>query len=326
MEYDEYIEKSKKILNRFLFLSNKFCEEVCNLDGLPEILLNLGDNEDSKINPKVSYDYDYFAFAKGTKTLYAIRELLNADKAYSEDVFVLVRSILENHIFSRYVREHIDNKQEIKKVIYDTIVAPVGTVFSYYVYDRNFKTSVDKDGNIIGKNPSPYSIVSPNDRTYYSCLYGFLSRFAHCNFSVILNYIDDDYAMFNIDKKNDILLAYVVSIFAFTKLYEGVVTVNGEDLGDRVEERKYYDVCYDSLEYQNNVLDFLIDYYTNKLLTKNEIVIQAYASDIEKGKNMNDIIVIMLSRMKESLNDDDLSSLNKSVFSDGKYERFYPEE
>lgn len=117
------------------------------------------------------------------------------------------------------------------------------------------------------------------------------------------------------------LLIYILSIFVFTKIYEGVVTVNGEDLEDN--DRIYYNLAYDSLELQFKILEFLINYYTNKTIDKKYLVIEKYLGD-GKYYNTNKKIVKMLKRMRSSLFDKEIGNLDKSIFRNGKFKRKYP--
>lgn len=84
----------------------------------------------------------------------------------------------------------------------------------------------------------------------------------YCSYGALTCYFGESHFIYY--KKNFEKLTLFLAIFVFTKIYEGVVTVNGEDLGDRTEEKKYYDLAYESLEMQFKVVDVLIDYYTNK--------------------------------------------------------------
>lgn len=127
----DYEDKLFKLLKRFAFVSRQFCDKYCVPDGLMNIMIvKFHSNEIPKkllYSNKLSYDYDYYAFTKSTKTLQSILHLLK-DKEYNfnEDVMMLIRSIFENHILSRYFREHIDIPEEREKVIDDFIRNPLG--------------------------------------------------------------------------------------------------------------------------------------------------------------------------------------------------------
>ena len=324
--YDLYIVKCKKLLNRFISISRFFCKTSCNLDGLAQILIGKisGDeSKEAKLEIRNSYDYDYFAFAKSVKTLLSIRTLLNSQPALVEDSFSLIRTILENHIYSRYVRENIDNVGEIEKVIKNTIMAPTGAAFDIYTYEKN--TFIDENGEKIGLNPLPRNIVGRWDDVYFSALYSFLCQFSHCNFAVLPYYLYDDKPLFFIDKENHVLLSYTLTIFSFTKVYEGIVTINGEDLFDGVKMKEYYDLNYDSLELQQELFNYMIGYYNDLEITAVESAMQNYLFKGEVSGNPNRRIVTMLEKMKSSLNDNELGCIDKSQFENNKYKRQYQE-
>lgn len=93
--------KCKKMLNRLVKKARDFCNISCVPDGLMDIMkiyLMTGIvPEELKYSSKISYDY--FAFSKSTKSLLAIKQLLNSQEyTFTEDCFMLIRSILENHI------------------------------------------------------------------------------------------------------------------------------------------------------------------------------------------------------------------------------------
>lgn len=80
-----------------------------------------------------------------------------------------------------------------------------------------------------------------------------MCQYSHCSFGALPNYYKD--GMITLYADGQQLLIYILSIFVFTKIYEGVVTVNGEDLEDN--DRIYYNLAYDSLELQFKILEFL---------------------------------------------------------------------
>ena len=66
------------------------------------------------------------------------------------------------------------------------------------------------------------------DKKYFYDLYAYLCDFAYCNFSTLYYYIgtDDSYTC---DKVVNEYLVRVVVLFIFTKIFESIVTVEGED-------------------------------------------------------------------------------------------------
>lgn len=76
------------------------------------------------------------------------------------------------------------------------------------------------------RNPSQMKLGK--DKKYFYDLYAYLCDFAHCNFSTLYYYIgtDDSYTC---DKVVNEYLVRVVVLFIFTKIFESIVTVEGED-------------------------------------------------------------------------------------------------
>lgn len=323
---EELKHECNRLLNRLIYKARDFCKISCVPDGLMEILMMYSRTgtvlEESKYSNALSYDYDYFAFAKSTKTLLAIRQLLNSkDYTFSEDCFMLIRSIFENHILSRYVRENIDYKERIKEVVDSFILAPLGISFDYYI-SRGRLGVFSKDNEKIADNVNPRSVILGKEKDYYDALYPFLCQYTHCSYGAIPCYLYS--GGFTFYGHNFILLSYLLAIFVFTKIYEGVVTVNGEDLVNKTKMKSYYNLAYDSLEQQIKVMNYLIDYYNNKPQQKVDYIIEKYIGG-EKIVNSNLKIVHMIRKMKDSLFDNEIGNLDKNQFIDGCFIRKYQE-
>lgn len=160
------------------------------------------------------------------------------------------------------------------------------------------------------------------EKDYYRAFYNYLCQYTHCNYGAISNHISN--RELTIYGENDILLACFFAVFAFTKVYEGVVTVNGEDLVDTKTMKSFYDLAYDSLELQLKVIDYLIYYYMKNPKNNVNIVIEKYIGDGEFN-NSSQKIASMLVLMKDSIFDDEIGSLDKSRFKDGCFTRIYQE-
>lgn len=158
-------------------------------------------------------------------------------------------------------------------------------------------------------------------KEYYRSLYSFLCQYTHCSYGAASCYLNN--GGFNYNGNNFRILTYLLAIFVFTKIYEGVVTVNGEDLVNSRTMKTYYDLAYDSLELQIEVIEYLIDYYS---MPRNDIsiVIEKY---IGSGKydNSNLRISNMLKKMRESLFDKEIGNLDKNEFQDCHFNRKYQE-
>lgn len=220
----------------------------------------------------------------------------------------MIRSIFENHILSRNLRENIDivSDNEKKQLIKNFISAPLGLTFDYYNKRNRFEI-ISKNNEVIGKEISPKSVAGEFDKKYYSLFYPFLCKYAHCSFGVATDYFVKCGYTPKKDNGNK-MLAYALTIFAFSKVYEGIVTVNGEDFIDKKHMKQCYDLAYDSIEFQMNLLDTLIEYYNNKPMTHNQKIMQYYLGEQDINFS-NQKIAKMLSALKDALIDPELSSL-----------------
>lgn len=324
-ENEELINECHSMLNKLIFRARIYCDEFCVPDALADILKyysEVGNVPDKLLlSKKLSYDYDYFAFTKSTKSLIALKRLLNdKDYNFNEDCFLLIRSIFECHIMSRYVREHIDIKNETKDVIRKFIVNPLSVTFNYFSLQGN--CVIDQLGKKTGIIPIPHGFIMGDDKLYYSDFYPFLCQYSHCSFGALTCYFGE--SLFTYRKNNFSILTLLFTLFVFTKIYEGVVTVNLEDLGEKKEEKKFYDLAYDSLELQFLLFDYLISYYKNKPKERINIILEKYLGN-GSYYNADNKIAEMLEKMKLSLLDSKIGSLNKSnVKENGQFERFYP--
>lgn len=131
--------------------------------------INTGTVPDNvKYNKALSYDFDYFAFTKSTKTLFSIRQLLNYKELdCSADCLILIRSIYENHVMSRYVRENIDNQDMIKEVVDDFIQAPLGVSFDYMINVRSQVYTKD-DNKKVGTIKLPGKVKMGKENDYHT--------------------------------------------------------------------------------------------------------------------------------------------------------------
>lgn len=324
MTEQELIHFSHKMLNRFILKSRQFCDCYCIPDGLADILMSFNATRTIKIevkfSEKLAYDYDYLAFTKSTKTLIALKSLLkDGTYFFNEDSLMLIRSIFENHIMSRYVREHIDIDVEKKGVVKKFILNPLSVTLNYFSLQG--ADIIDHEGNPTGKIPMPAKYKMGKEVDYYSGFYQFLCQYTHCSFGALLCYFDEK--LYTYRKNNFQLLTLFFSLFVFTKVYEGVVTVEGENYGAISEEKSYYDLGYDSIELQLKLIDFLTAYYMNRREEKLRFIIEKYLGEDDYDKE-NMKIVEMLGSMRESLFDSDIGSLDKSQIENGHFVRKYP--
>lgn len=242
------IKEFDKLINSFIHQSRRFINYAAFTYGISDYLITGVKNE------KLTYDYEYFAFTKSTKTLISIRELLKEN--HNEDVLILSRSIFESYLATRYFNENPNKYEEL-------IFNPIGVALAEYNLDSSGNV-YDRKGIYKGKqeNPSKYKIGT--EKKYYYDLYTFMCNFAHCNFGVFNCYIDN-VSQYTIKKVNYPILTRFIVLFVFTRLFEHVVTVDGEDFINKYTERKCYDLVKQSNCFLKKVAEEII-----QSLTKND--------------------------------------------------------
>lgn len=215
---------------------------------------------------------------------------------------------------SRYVREHIDIKNETVKVVHDFIINPLSVYYNYYMLEG--QKILNENGEAVGRIKMPSSLYIGEDKKYSSELYSFLCQYTHCSFSALTCYFEE--GQFNFYKNNFSLTTLVLAIFCFEKIYEGVVNVWGEGYETKREEKSYYELAYDTLEVEYEVLNYLIDYYKNKPKEINDFIVGKYIGENDYD-NMSSKMVKLFEVMKESLFDKEIGSLNKTQFENGQF-------
>lgn len=261
MEEEKYFEKIEflysrayKIINRLILYSKRFCENSATPDGLIEYL-NCLDKERGSSASKYTYiyEFDYFVMTKSTKTLRAIRRLLNSNNlSMNEDIFILVRSLLENHIISQYIRTSIRSKdvEKMEKAIAYFIMNPYEMAMGFAKKGKlkGKHVIINDNEKFLGQlisGPSKY--VSESEQRYFRPLYDLLCKFSHCSFDIMYCYFESENMSFSTEKVNGPFWALICTLFVFTKLYENIVLAKGEDIENL---KSHFDVLYDSLELQ----------------------------------------------------------------------------
>lgn len=243
---EKRIMEMNKLINKFIFESSKFVWYAAFPYGLNDFFL-VGEK-----TSKLAYDFEYFSFTKSTKTLKSIRALLKHN--YNEDVLILIRSIFENYLACRYFNENPDKYDEF-------IFNPINIALAYYNVLPN-GIIVNRKKEEVGRQENPSSFKMSKDKNYYYDFYDFLSRFAHCNFGVMDCFIDEK-GLYSLEKVNYQILTRFFTIFTFAKLFEHVVTVEGEDFLDRRTEKACYKLVLDSNAYLEEIIDELIQTYNH---------------------------------------------------------------
>lgn len=124
-------------------------------------------------------------------------------------------------------------------------------------------------------------------KRYFYDFYAFLCNYAHCNFSIINEFIDDN-GRFTCDKSDNKYMAKVMVLFVYIKLFESIVTIEREDFINSREEKECYKLVRESTKF---VYDRLGEFSRYNCKT---------ASD-ELNKHMREVFKNMKSSLKEQL-------------------------
>ncbi|MDU9693624.1 DUF5677 domain-containing protein [Priestia aryabhattai] len=279
MEIINHEEKLDKYINKFIRRSRDFVEYAAHPYGMAD-LLHRGER-----NSKFTYDHEYFNFTKSTKTLISIKNLLGI--GHNEDAIILIRSMFENYLSSRYLNE---NEEYIDQLV----THPLNLFAATYNVRENGEI-YDRDNNKVGDLINPSAFKIGKDKAYYHLFYGFLSPFSHSNFGIADCYLNE-HLMFTISKINYPLLTRFFALFVFTKIFEHIVTVEGEEFINPRTEKECYKLVEESIKYQNELIPVLIEEYKP---TENKNL-----------KHYNKRMREMLKEMKKSLKEE-LGSVNK---------------
>lgn len=277
MNKEGFVCSLDRIIDEFIARSIVFVNYSCYLPGLKDL-----QGYDRTI--RHVYDHEYLAFAKSAKTLISIRSLL--DIGHSEDVYVLIRSLFENYLAARYLNENVHNIEDLK-ILDEFIQNKIKIAIGYYsVKGRNV---VDPEGQKVGEIKSIKSLAMGSDVMYYPDFYAYLSRFTHLDFSIIDYYLNKSFS-FDLDKENEPVYSRLFTVFVFTKIFECIVTIRGEDFYNEEEESKCYEIVGESLVIQKEIFNQLLkelDYKAN--------------SDVAERQRAN--LYKMLTKMSLSLSD-----------------------
>ncbi|MED2981297.1 DUF5677 domain-containing protein [Bacillus thuringiensis] len=283
----DLIKNMDRLINRFIFEGKKFVDVSAHPYGLMD-LIQYGEKSD-----KLLYDFEYFTFTKSTKTLMSIRNLLRI--GHNEDGIILARSIFENYLSCRYLQE---NEEKI-----DSFIAnPLGLALAHYNLRFNEEKQateiINRQEEVIGNLENPSKFKTGEDKKYYYTFYDFLCTFTHCNFGVLECYSKNS-GLYAYDKVNHAELSRLISIFVFSKIFEAVVTVEGEEFFDKQHEKSCYELVKESIQLQEQVFDVLISRY------------QTDEGEFYKHRNkrMREMLKAMKKSLKEKIGSVDKSDL-----------------
>ncbi|MDD1504260.1 DUF5677 domain-containing protein [Lysinibacillus sp. CNPSo 3705] len=240
LDESKAVSELDAIIDEFIDRSKIFVQASCYLPGLRDIRKGLK-------TIRHVYDHEYLAFTKSAKTLISIRNLL--DLGNGEDVYVLVRSIFENYLAARFINENVHTISDLP-LLEEYIQNRIKISSGYYSVKHS--KVLDEQGKQVAKTRSIRSQRLELDKLYYDMFYGYISRFAHLDFSNLDYYLDDDQG-FTINKESDEVLTRLFTVFVYTKLFETIVTIENEDFYDEFEEEKCYKIVSDSLILQRRL-------------------------------------------------------------------------
>ncbi|MEH7740357.1 DUF5677 domain-containing protein [Bacillus subtilis] len=285
MNDDIYIKELDKLINKFIFRSRQFIEYAAHLYGFTDLMIT------GEKNTRFTYDHEYFNFTKSTKSLISISELLKIE--HNEDVLILVRTMFENYLSSRYFNEN-------ENFIDQLITFPLNLFSAKYNVHGDGEI-YNREGEKVGELVNPSGFKTGKDKNYYYIFYGFLSTFAHSNFGIVEFYLDE-HLRFTIEKKNVPVLVRFFVLFVFTKLFEHIVTVEGEEFLDKRTETECYNLVRESLIFQNDLI---------------LVLIEEFQTNDDAKKHYNKRMRTLLKEMRKSLREE-LRSLNKDFLKSTK--------
>lgn len=263
-----------KYINRFLLRGRKFVEYACFRYGLYNAQIS------GEVGSGFIDDFQYFVFTKSIKSLGSIRELLKI--GHVEDALIILRTSFEGYIASRYIDEKYD-----ANILNDFIFVPQLIASRKIIFQdgRAIERGTQEIIDYIQRNPSDMKLGK--DKRYFYDFYAFLCNYAHCNFSIINEFIDVN-GQFTYDKSDNKYMAKVMVLFVYIKLFESIVTIEGEDFLNSKEEKECYKLVRESTKF---VYDRLGEFskYNSRM-----------ASD-ELNKHMRDMFRDMKSSLKEEV-------------------------
>lgn len=273
MNKNKEIFACDKLINKFVLRGRKFIEYSCFQYGKYNYAITH--------EPDASFidDFQYFVFTKSTKSLESIRTLLKL--GHTEDVFILSRTMFEGYLASRYMEEMYTDD-----LVYDFIFTPQLISQRKIIYN-NGEAKLRGTNEIVSflqRNPSDLKLGK--DKKYFYELYDYLCDYAHCNFSTLYYYIDNQ-GRYTCDNIVNEYLVRVIVLFIYTKLFENIVTVQGEDFLNEKEKEE----CYALVEKATKFLYIQLDYFSKYNCKK-------------VGNELNKHMKNMFKEMKKSLKEE----------------------
>ena len=262
-----------KFINQYLLRGRKFVEYACFRYGDYNARIS------GEIGSGFIDDFQYFVFTKSIKSLKSIKELLKIGNV--EDAFIILRTSFEGYIASRYIDEKYS-----ADILNDFIFVPQLIAARKIIYQdgKAVKRGTREMIEYIQRDPSEMKLG--RDKRYFYDFYAFLCNYAHCNFSIINEFIDE--GRFSCDKSDNMYMAKIMTLFVYIKLFESIVTVEGEDFINLREEKECYKLVRESTKF---IYDRLEEFSNYSFETQSE----------ELNKHMQKMFKNMRSSLKEEV-------------------------
>lgn len=243
---EKIITQCDKLINKFLLRGKAFVEYACFQYG--QFNFTVGGKPDAHFID----DFQYFVFTKSTKTLESIRTLL--DLGHMEDVLILLRTMFEGYLASRFIDEEYDGKLLNDFIFVPQLIAHRKVIYEHEeARERESRELID----FIQRNPSQLKLGK--DKAYFTDFYDYLCNYAHCNFSILQCYLNE-HGMFTCDKATNAYMVRVLVLFVYLKIFESIVTVEGEEFIDARTEKECYKLVVEVTKFEYEQLDFFSQY------------------------------------------------------------------
>lgn len=277
-EMDYLVIICNKYINKYILRGKDFIEYACFQYGLVNASIS------GKPSAHFISDYQYFVFTKSTKSLMSIRTLLRERRM--EDVLIILRSMFEGYLSARYLDENYN-----EQLLNDFLFVPQQIAHREIIY--NGTIAQDRDKNIIEfMRRDPAQLKLGKDKKYFFDFYGYLCNYAHCNYSILSCYLDEE-GLFTCEKEVNGLLVRVLVLFVYTKIFENIVTVEGEDFLNAKTEKECYELVKEVTIFLDKRLEFFSRYEDSKV-----------------NDNLNKYMKEMFKNMRKSLKEE-VGSLSK---------------
>ena len=213
----------KQFYDRLILHSQRFVEEHAKATGSFQRAM------DSGSDVRFINDYRFYAFTKSTKSLIAIRALL--EMGNYEDALILSRTIFECYLSERYFDDKYD-AQTIK----DMVVTPKAIADGFFVHRNGIVVRRDTKDTVEYNIKNPEMLCIGKDKSYFYNLYYFLCENAHCNFSQFGAFLNEKNECVLYTEENA-AMAQFMGLFVFYKIFESVVLLESTRFKDPAEEQ-----------------------------------------------------------------------------------------